>query len=389
MMDSSNDFRIKLLKEDLYKQNAEKYAEKIKNTASVVIWGTGNAGQLVHDFLKKFDAFGNVKYYADNSKAKWGTEKNGLLIISPEEVVKIVKENSNTCIIVASEYLVDIRKQLLLLGIKDEVIDMKGCELVKYYFTFQSETPYMIINSHMADFEKVYSYLSDERSKAVYLGLLNGKISLDSKYLVDIADPDEDQYFDKDIIHLDENEIFCDCGSYNGDTLETFVTLSGSKYKKYIAIEADKEIYMELNKKSTEIGYKNIQTYNVACWNEKTVLKFQSAQSAGHVTEMGDISVQADALDNIVKGEKVTFIKMDIEGAEEMALKGAARVIRENKPILAICIYHSLGDYYKIPLIIKEFNQEYKLFIRHYKDLYDHETVCYAVPKERFIGNIN
>jgi len=383
-MCSTNDFRSKLLKEDFCNLNAVKYAEKIKNTGSVVIWGSGYAGQLVYDFLKKFDALKNVKYYADNSEAKWGTKKNGLLILSPKEVVKMVKENSNTYIIVASEYLANIREQLLLLGIKSGIIDMKGSGLAKDYLAFKSETPYMIINAHMVDYEKAYSYLSDERSKAVYLGILNCKISLDSKYLVGIADPDENQYFDKDIIHLNENEVFCDCGSYNGDTLETFVALSGGKYKKYIAIEADKDTYTELKKKVAENGYKNIQTHNVACWNEKTVLKFQSAQTAGHVTEIGDISVQADVLDNILKDEKVTFLKMDIEGAEEMALKGAARVIQENKPILAVCIYHSLEDYYKIPLIIKEFNQEYKLFTRHYKDLYDHETVCYAIPKERF-----
>lgn len=64
-----------------------------------------------------------------------------------------------------------------------------------------------------------------------------------------------------------------------------------------------------------------------------------------------------------------------------MALKGARRVIQENNPILAICIYHKLEDYYTIPLIIKEINPEYELFIRHYTDM-DWETVCYAIPKK-------
>lgn len=115
----------------------------------------------------------------------------------------------------------------------------------------------------------------------------------------------------------------------------------------------------------------------------KTFLKFHSEQMAGHITDSGDIVIEADTLDNIVKNEKVTFIKMDIEGAEEKALEGAERVIKEHKPILAICIYHNLEDFYKIPLLIKRYNAEYKLYIRHYTDMADTETVCYAIPLER------
>ncbi len=117
--------------------------------------------------------------------------------------------------------------------------------------------------------------------------------------------------------------------------------------------------------------------------SEKTILKFQPAQTAGHITNAGRTPVQADILDNILKDEAVTFIKMDIEGAEEMALRDSNKTIRENKPILAIYLYHSLEDYYRLPLIIKDLNQDYTLFIRHYRDMVDVETACYAIRKER------
>lgn len=384
-MNSTNQFRSKLLKEDLYSINAEKYAKELKNNSNIVIWGSCSTGQLVYDFLKEFRTSNNVKYFADNNKAKWGTKQNGLLVLSPEEVVKKVKEDSDTYIIVAAVHLVEIKRQLLSLGIEDNAIDIKGYGVAKGFFVFNKKTPYEIINSRMNDYEKVYSYLSDKRSRDVYLGILNCKISLDNNYLAGIASPNEEQYFEKEIIKISENEIFCDCGSFNGDTLETFITLSGGKYKKYIAIEADKEIYTQLNEKIIANGYKNVQTHNIACWNEKTVLKFQSSQSSGHITETGDISVSADILDDIIKDGKVTFLKMDIEGAEEMALKGASSLIKNNKPILAICLYHSLEDYYRLPLIMKDLNPEYKLFIRHYTDMVDVETVCYAIPKERLL----
>ena len=198
-----------------------------------------------------------------------------------------------------------------------------------------------------------------------------------------IASPADEQYFDRELIRLGEHEVFCDCGSFNGDTLETFAALTSGKYRKYIAIEADKDNYAELMQNIVVKGYKNIRTHNLACWNETTVLKFHPALTGGRVTDQGEVSVKADTLDNILKDEDVTFIKMDIEGSEEMALKGASEVIRRKKPTLAVCIYHSLEDFCRLPLLIKELNPDYRLYVRHYKDMNDTETVCYAIPEDR------
>ncbi|RKD23557.1 methyltransferase, FkbM family [Caminicella sporogenes DSM 14501] len=383
-MDNISEFRSNLIKNDLYNESAKKYVDKIKNTGNIVIWGCASTGQYVYDFLEKFGLVDKIKYFADNDRKKWGSKMNGLLILSPEEVVKKYNDKSISSIIVASQHLSDIRKQLLSLGIEDHAIDVRGFSLAKDYLDFRNESPFEIINSHIEQYEKVYSYLSDEHSKKVYLGILNSKISLDNKYMKGIASPAKEQYFDKELIKISEEEVFCDCGSFNGDTLETFISLSGGRYKKYIAIEADKEIYNELNKKVVAKGIsKNVQTYNVACWDEKTILKFQPLQDSGHISENGEVFVCADTLDNILQNEEVTFLKMDIEGAEERALKGASAVIKKYKPVLAICLYHSLEDYYKLPLLIKEMNDEYSLFIRNYTDMLDVETVCYAIPKDR------
>ena len=76
--------------------------------------------------------------------------------------------------------------------------------------------------------------------------------------------------------------------------------------------------------------------------------------------------------------EKVTLIKMDIEGAELQSLKGAKRIIQHDKPKLAICIYHKPEDMVEIPLYIKELVPEYKLYIRHHSSNVS-DTVLYAV----------
>ena len=71
------------------------------------------------------------------------------------------------------------------------------------------------------------------------------------------------------------------------------------------------------------------------------------------------------------------MIKMDIEGAEFDALHGAEKVIRRNKPLLAICVYHRQGDMLAIMTYLRELVPEYRFWLRHYSVL-DFETVLYA-----------
>ena len=94
-------------------------------------------------------------------------------------------------------------------------------------------------------------------------------------------------------------------------------------------------------------------------------------------TESGVNRIPVDSIDNVCSGDKVTFIKMDIEGSEMEALKGAENVIKRDKPRLAICIYHKPEDLYEIPFWVKETVPEYKLYIRHHSNL-QNETVLYA-----------
>lgn len=91
-----------------------------------------------------------------------------------------------------------------------------------------------------------------------------------------------------------------------------------------------------------------------------------------------------DSIDHICDKngyKRLDFIKMDIEGSEYDALLGAKNVIRKWHPILAICVYHKEDDFYKIPNLIKDIYQGYKIYFRQY-ELSDEETVCYAIPQK-------
>ncbi len=89
-------------------------------------------------------------------------------------------------------------------------------------------------------------------------------------------------------------------------------------------------------------------------------------------------------LDYLVeKGEiaRVDFLKMDIEGSEILALKGAERTIRRFKPKLAISIYHVFTHYFEAILFLHSLNLGYRFYIEHYT-IHSEETVLYAVAEK-------
>lgn len=138
-MKTISEFREKLLGKDLYHEFTARYVERMKKADPIVIWGGSTAGQMFYDFLVEFGVYQNVRYFADNDKNKWGTRFNGLPVVSAEEVVRLVKDHSDTCIVIASMYLPEIRKQLLNLGIGEKNIDVNGVHLARNHRVFRKK----------------------------------------------------------------------------------------------------------------------------------------------------------------------------------------------------------------------------------------------------------
>ena len=114
-------------------------------------------------------------------------------------------------------------------------------------------------------------------------------------------------------------------------------------------------------------------------WNKRAVMWIKSAQwkAGSTVSAEGDVQIELTDIDSEVGDDKVTFIKMDIEGAELNALKGACKTILKNRPRLAICIYHKPEDICEIPEYLLSLVPEYRFWIRHYSSN-EWETVLYA-----------
>jgi FkbM family methyltransferase len=186
-------------------------------------------------------------------------------------------------------------------------------------------------------------------------------------------------YFESGILKPEKNEIFVDAGCYNGSTSLEFIEWN-KNYKKIVAFEPGEENFkmcQDAFKKQDDL---RVELRNTGLWSENTELHFQNSGdngTGGHLEDAGEEVVKVESLDSVLNGEKITFLKMDIEGAEMNALKGASDTIRTYKPKLAICVYLLDVDILDIPSYIHELVPEYKMVLRHYNTFY-YDTVLYA-----------
>lgn len=201
------------------------------------------------------------------------------------------------------------------------------------------------------------------------------KLTQNYQYVKQIERFTIDQYFDPEIIKFNpEGEVFADCGGFSGDTAITAFRLS-VPMKKYYFIEPDPENYKHAKKALKD--FENIIYCECATGDSKGEAAFESQGTGGHITQSGTKKIIVDTLDNIVK-EPLTFIKMDIEGAESATLKGAENHILSHKPKLAVCAYHKPDDAHNLAFQIKKIRPDYKLFFRVYASPYC-EAVIYAL----------
>ena len=98
---------------------------------------------------------------------------------------------------------------------------------------------------------------------------------------------------------------------------------------------------------------------------------------------MTEDAVEVVSLDEDIC-EPVSWIKMDIEGAEYDALLGCKNHIKKEQPKLSVSVYHGYEDIIRLPLLIDELNPSYRFYLRYYGgNLIPTELVLTALPEKR------
>jgi FkbM family methyltransferase len=99
--------------------------------------------------------------------------------------------------------------------------------------------------------------------------------------------------------------------------------------------------------------------------------------TASRIGESGQTVIQCVSIDDCLPSFAPTLIKMDIEGAEPAALRGAERTLRRHRPGLAIALYHRPEHLWEIPLWLAERKLDYRMYLRGH--LYNgYESILYC-----------
>lgn len=292
-----------------------------KNPKTIVLYGCGGASKMPITLLEHYNIRAN--FYCDKNSALQGLQHNGLLVLSPQE---LVNKYSDSYIVTA---------------------------------TFEHA-------------ESMNLYLQD-------IGFNENQIFYSQFF-------PEQMYFGFPFFDFSDTEYYLDCGVSNGETIKAFSDRVHGKYTKVKAFEPDPKCYERSLNYIRALNLQNVDLLNCGVYSKSDELFFFSTtDGSAHIGDNGETSVKVCKIDDVVGDDVVTFIKMDIEGSEFEALRGAEKTIRRCKPKLAICLYHKPEDIPLIPSFINSIVPEYKIWIRPYEvgfkeagDVHLGETILYA-----------
>lgn len=361
--------RIDKLKEDKNILNKLK-----KSCKPIIVYGCSDYSEIIYRYLKEneieIDGFVvDKQYWKEN------------MYIDTKRV---------ECI---SDY--DIEKYNVVIGFGDVgkskfIMDSENLLKSKFYFLWNPVKYYEwdeeYVRKNWDLLLGVYEGVADNKSRKTLFELILAKLNkYCSRGLLEAADTNRHYFNDLTFCNDAENEVYLDCGAYTGDTIFQYAEFTDMKYKKIYAFEPCKDFVEDLKENVEKL--KNIEIFNKGAWKEETILSFESNGEVSYVFDgAGENSVQVTTIDKVIpKDEKVTFIKMDIEGSELEALQGACKTIRRNMPKMAICCYHKKNDLISLFYYIKKFEsveEKYNIYIRHHSNNAC-ETILYAIPYKK------
>ncbi len=252
---------------------------------------------------------------------------------------------------------------------------------------------------HAAAFIELERLWADPLSAATMYHVLMFRLTFDPSHLSRAsvggldAPPGPGAYlFDTDLFSFDGPQRLVDGGAYRGESFSAFHAALGDACEFVHAFEPDGENLAHCRARATELfGAGAAERGRVdprGLWHSTGRLAFAStgyqerSGAASHLVmtdDPGALGVDVVALDEALD-RPPTFIKLEVEGAERAALKGARRTIERHRPGLSLGAYHRPLDLIDLAHDVAALDLGYRLHLRHHTPTDWVATVCYGVP---------
>lgn len=351
----------------------------------IVLYGAGSAGIAFLHYLTDAEIF--PVFFADGDRDKHGKVCEGLEVIAPEEILTRVGKDALVIVTINTDgktYCKDFKKELLSGGHQGVHKRLRefGCTNVIDYTYFRRcyqlfcgekynlpacSDVYMMLEN-FDKVEKTFALLEDDNTKQAYLKLLEFRLLSDDVEIPTF--PEKGMYFEYDLFPSINDEVFIDCGACGGSSLKEFLEYNNNQFAGYYGIEPDKTNYAKLERYISQLcedEQKKMRIYNAAVYDAFGETSFFILNGPGSFQSYnGPDKIKTIKIDDILDKGRATYIKMNIEGSEVPALRGAEYTIKRYHPRMAIMGYHKTSDFWEVPMLIKEYNDEYRLSLRSY-----------------------
>jgi FkbM family methyltransferase len=352
----------------------------------VVLFGAGGMGRRT---LRGIRLIGmSPVAFADNNPNIHGQRIDGVPVLSPEQAASQYGRSA--------VFLVTIWGSLAKDGMRERITFLQdmGCKFVmpagllfwKFPNVFLPYFPMDLPHKALLQREDIlqgFGVFKDNESQEEFIGQMRFRLLLDFDRMGYPKGPDA--YFREDLFESRQDEVFVDCGAFDGDTIADFLRIRGSRFKEIVAFEPDGVNIAKLRTRLSALDDKlkeRISIFPNALGAERGVAHFSSTGSDQSRIGQGTEPIEIVTLDDTLADKCPTFLKFDIEGAEPQALLGARQIIRRFRPVLAVSVYHEQSHLWQIPLLLAKTCSDYTFYLRpHGAEGWD--LLCYATPNER------
>lgn len=240
------------------------------------------------------------------------------------------------------------------------------------------------VQAHRAELEQAYGLLADDRSRDVFAATVNFKLSGKLQWLRDYTDSRAEAF--ARYLKPHGQEHFVDLGAYNGDTIRELLQYTNGTYASITALEPDKKTFKKLKKYVEQVGLARIRLVNAGAWDQPGEMLFAGKAGRNSVltpvmhTVSHDrrvVTIPVESVDHVLDGAPCTLLKLDVEGAERMALEGARHTIQTYRPRIALSAYHRSEDLYELPLLLHDMCPDVRIGMLHHPYVPAWETNFY------------
>lgn len=350
----------------------------------IVLYGAGSSGIALLLALRRAGV--EPLCFADGAPEKWGTMCMGLEVVPPQELAG--RFGSNILVLVCintdgqtycrsfDEALREgghsgVHQRLRVCGC-DHVVDYIA--LRRCFALFHGDNTGNLPSCPDVDclwenrgrIGQVYEQLADGQSRKIYANILTFRLFGEGPEIPTLAQ--EEKYFPRELFTPSPDEHFVDCGAFDGQTLRDLLELTGGIIGAYYGLEPDPANYKRLEQFAAGLPVElreKVVLSPCAAWKEEGNIPLYALHGPGtFAASYGEDWAAATTIDRLLDGHRATAIKMNIEGSELAALKGARETICRWRPKLMIAGYHKTWDFWEVPELM--LRAGYKISLRSY-----------------------